>query len=130
MRATFIVAGIATAVFVAGAFAYVDADQRPRYEPGVARIERYALGETPTQLVIYFVSGAGDIVQAPSVTEAASDVSVAVPTSVFVPGRGTFKNSLSGTLGRATIPLREPLAARAVIDAGSGTPVMRQPARP
>lgn len=123
------IAGIATAVIVAGAFAYVDAEQRKsRYEPGFARIEGYALGETPTQLVIYFVSGAGDVVEGPSVTEGASDVRVAVRTSVFVPGRGTFKN-LSGTLGRATISLREPLAARAVIDAESGAPVLRQPAR-
>lgn len=102
------VAGITTAVIVAGAFAYVDAEQqKTRYEPGFARIEGYALGDTPTQLVIYFVSGPGDLVEGPSVTEGVKDVRVAVRTSVFVPGRGTFKN-LSGTLGRTTISLRDP----------------------
>lgn len=74
---------------------------------------------------MFFTSGLGDIVQGPSVTEEPGRVVVAVRILVYVPPRGTFKN-LVGIIGNASVNLREPLGARAVIDATTQQPIRRQ----
>lgn len=119
-----LVAVLAAAIVVG----YVSRDL-DRYEPGVARLEGYALGDTPTQVIVFFATGAGDVVEGPLVNEDAAKVMVTVRTSVFVPGRGRFKD-LSATLGRTTVTLREPLGDRAVIDTATGRVLPRQPAQP
>ena len=117
---------VAAAVVGVAAFAYADAEQsKARYDPGNARIDAYVAGTGPNELNLFFVTGQGDIVQGPSITEEPGRVVVGVRTLVYVPPRGTFKN-LVGILGNATITLREPLGARVVVDAATQQPVKRQ----
>ena len=97
MRTKVVAVAVLVAVLAAAiVVGYVSRDLG-RYEPGVARLEGYALGDTPTQLIVFFATGADDVVEGPLVNEDAAKVMVTVRTSVFVPGRGRFKN-LSATL--------------------------------
>ena len=100
-----------------------------RYDPGTAVIHTYALGERPTEMTIFFATGAGDVIEGPSITEEPERVLVAVRTLVYVPARGTFKN-LSAPLGQTTVQLRGPLGKRTVIDATTRAPVPRLDPRP
>jgi hypothetical protein len=121
--------GIAVVAVAATVFIWYVEQGKARYDPGTARIHTYAPGASPTELTIFFATGAGDIIEGPSITEEPTRVLVAVRTLVYVPARGTFKN-LSAPLGQTTVHLREPLGDRTVIDATTLAPVARSPSSP
>lgn len=97
------------------------------FEAGLGRIETYAATEDPRTIVVHYTIGAGDEVVGPLVVEDDRSVTVEVKTSVWFPGRGTFKN-LSATFMQVPITLRSPLGDRAVIDGNTGKRIQRIPA--
>ncbi len=111
---------------VGATYAYTLYLEQDHYAAGLGRIDAYAIGEQPTVLNIYFTVGAGDVPRDASVTEDARTVTVKVNTSVFIPGRGRFKN-LAGYFKQTTVTLRDPLGERVVIDGGTGRVVPLSP---
>lgn len=113
---------------VAAGYAYTKYLEQDHYAAGLGRIDAYAIGGQPTVLNIYFTVGAGDVAGDASVTEDSRAVTVKVNTSVFMPGRGRFKN-LAGYFKQTTVTLRDPLGERVVIDGGTGRIVPPSPAQ-
>lgn len=113
---------------VVAVYAYTQYMEQDHYAAGLGRIDAYAIGDQPTVLTIYFTIGTGDVAGDASVTEDFRAVTVKVNTSVFMPGRGRFKN-LAGHFKQTTVTLRNPLGERVVIDGGTGRLVPPSPAQ-
>lgn len=121
---------LAVVAFGAGVVSYAYVEQgRPHFTPGVARIDGYAVGSNPSELILLIATGYGDQVDAAVATEEAGRVLVTVRTFVYVPPRGGFKN-LAAYLGRTAVTLREPLAERTVVDAPTGQVLPRRSVQP
>lgn len=117
-----VAAGLLLIALTTAAYAYSRwsaAENGEHYTPGTARINTYSLTDVPTQLRVFYASGWMDIVEQPVVVEDARSVRITIPTRVYVPCRGCFKQ-LSATLGDAVIPLRAPLGERSVMDGPTG----------
>jgi hypothetical protein len=119
-----LLAGVAA---VAVVYANEERLSQDHYMAGLGRIDAYSIGEQPTVLTIYFTVGAGDVAGDASVAEDSRAVTVKVNTSVFVPGRGRFKN-LAGYFMKTTVALKSPLGERVVIDGGTGRSIPLSPA--
>lgn len=114
---------LAVATFVAGVMIGA-AVERPlseqgRYEPGFARIEGCHVESDDRTMTCGTAVGAGDILLGVDVSEETTQVSVVAHASVFVPGRGMFKN-LSASLDTRRLVLAHPLAGRRIVDGASG----------
>jgi hypothetical protein len=125
-RLLWVVILLAGVAVVAVVYANEERLSQDHYTAGLGRIDAYTIGEQPTVLTIYFTVGAGDVAGDASVTEDSRAVTVKVNTSVFVPGRGRFKN-LAGYFMQTTAALKRPLGERVVIDGGTGRSVPLSP---
>lgn len=95
-----------------------------RYEPGFARIDGYSVDTEGRTLVLSTPVGAGDLLLGFDLQEKPDTVIVTVRSSVYVPGRNTFKN-LSATLDTTRVVLAQPLGTRQVVDGATGRTVKR-----
>lgn len=106
------------------AFSNVAGTHQSHYESGFARIDGYSVDAEGRTLVLSTPVGAGDLLLGHDLEEKPDGVIVTVRSSVYVPGRNTFKN-LSATLDTTRVVLAHPLGTRQVIDGATGRTVKR-----
>jgi hypothetical protein len=104
--------------------------QKPHFTPEAAHIDTFAMGASDdSDLRLFATVGAGDMLDAPVVTEHADRILVTLRSFRFVPAHPGFKN-LAGYRVQTRAFLREALGARLVIDATTGKVVPRSPNEP
>jgi len=118
--------GMVLGVAVGAVAMYVVRSYDAHYEPGFARIDGYSVDTTGQTLVLSTPVGAGDVLLGHDLKETTDSVIVTVHSSVYVPGRNSFKN-LSATLDTTRIVLIQPLGTRQLIDGATGRTVTRTP---
>ena len=113
---------VGLAVGIGGLLAWQSA--QAHYEYGTVRLGTYSVAADDRSIVLATPLGWSDVRMGISVAEDADKVTVTVGTWMYVPGRNGFKQ-LTASLDTLSIPLKEPLGVRVVVDGGSGKVLRR-----